>query len=91
MEGFCVGMRIYIGKITKEVNAVRSPVRCHIVGSIGEPRPGQKNRNYKAEPEPNQNTQNQNRTKTLKYQNGFYISLSEITEPNREPNGYPKM
>ncbi|WZZ64778.1 hypothetical protein YC2023_076148 [Brassica napus] len=46
-------------------------------------RPGQNNRNRRTEPEPNRNTRNQNRTNTLKYPNGSYIFISEITEPNR--------
>ncbi|WZZ92323.1 hypothetical protein YC2023_120902 [Brassica napus] len=59
---------------------------------IDDPRPGQNSRNRRTEPEPNRNTRNRNRTNTLKYSNGSYIFISEITEPRTEryPN-YPKV
>lgn len=42
-----------------------------------------KNRNRRPKPEPNQNIQIRNRTETLKYSSDFYISIYEITKPNR--------
>ena len=46
-------------------------------------RPGQKKQNQKTEPKTNWNTLNWNWTENHKYPNGSYISIFEITEPNR--------